>query len=370
MKGSRTVGGIEERAIQTGMRFRARVKVCGKVVSGPWRPTRAQAEADRQAMRTRRDTGGDELTIGEAMDDVVARLRRRQRRARTISDREQRFATLRQFFATDALLAEIQPVDVEAFADWRLKDVAAATMWADLRALSSCYALPKARHLPSPIKRADLPSQPRSSDIDWFRPEEMVELIDQVRGWDATSRLDPQRDADVIEFLALTGVRKSEMSQILVRDLRVGRKQLNIPEDVGKRGHRVINVSPDVIEIGKRLAEGKRPDDRLSPLSYGGLDSMLKRWAERLGESRLHAHALRHTFGTALAINGANERRIMAATGHRSSRTVSIYMHVAGTDAHETRSLSYRKPQPEPSDDDAPPPLRLVDPSPDRQANA
>jgi len=61
------------------------------------------------------------------------------------------------------------------------------------------------------------------------------------------------------------------------------------------------------------------------------------RYAARAGipEENRHLHALRHTFGTALAANGAPLHVVSKALGHSSLSSTAVYIHASTEDVRE-----------------------------------
>src|SRR5690606_31620755 len=127
--------------------------------------------------------------------------------------------------------------------------------------------------------------------------EELVELLERIRATPAKGRIVPDRVADIVEFLALTGLRLQEASLMRVDDVRTGQRIVSVRPEIGKRGGRVLQMPDDLIDLAERWVKGRVPSEPLLPLRYAGVASLMQRWSKRLGAPRLHAHAVRHTFG-------------------------------------------------------------------------
>ncbi|MCL5885369.1 MAG: tyrosine-type recombinase/integrase, partial [Deltaproteobacteria bacterium] len=56
---------------------------------------------------------------------------------------------------------------------------------------------------------------------------------------------------------------------------------------------------------------------------------------KRAGVSRIHVHALRHTFGSQMAMAGADPFAIMKAMGHSDIKTTMIYVSLGKSHIRE-----------------------------------
>jgi integrase/recombinase XerD len=71
-----------------------------------------------------------------------------------------------------------------------------------------------------------------------------------------------------------------------------------------------------------------RPEREI-PLSYSGLDRIVKKIARRAGLKNLRLHTLRHTFATHLLDHGADVRIIQQLLGHARLESTVIYTQVS-----------------------------------------
>jgi len=156
----------------------------------------------------------------------------------------------------------------------------------------------------------------------------------------------PERDLAVLATLLLTGVRSAELLGLTMSSLvgPAGDRRLHV---VGKGGKsRSVPVEkPLEAVLDAYLASRRRrfPAARLGsgatlfvdrqgePLRRGGLQYLVKtnlRWAglnDRRATGAL-VHALRHTYATRLAEDGASASEIMALLGHVSITTSQSYI--------------------------------------------
>jgi site-specific recombinase XerD len=65
------------------------------------------------------------------------------------------------------------------------------------------------------------------------------------------------------------------------------------------------------------------------PMSMSHIRPLLERVARYAGAPLYGPHALRHSFGTRLMLNGASARVAMELLGHSSLKTTQIYAHAS-----------------------------------------
>ncbi|GAB1691784.1 tyrosine-type recombinase/integrase [Krasilnikovia sp. M28-CT-15] len=174
-------------------------------------------------------------------------------------------------------------------------------------------------------------------------------LLDAVRRPDARQRDPwPQRDVAVLGLALCAGLRLSELLGLRVGSLvgRVGEQRLDV---LGKGGRpRAVPVEPELsaalgwyvdsvgARFGRRWVVPSAPllvDRRGEPLRRGGLQYLVESCYRRAGITDrvprgARLHALRHTFATRLAEDGASASEIMRLLGHASLATSQAYIEV------------------------------------------
>lgn len=157
---------------------------------------------------------------------------------------------------------------------------------------------------------------------------------------------DSTRDRLFLGFGLQLGLRLSELLQLRFSDIsgewirliRKGEKEQILP---------LTKSLQALIEHWKRerkpssqdyIFEGKTG----GPLSARGAQKLLDRLATLAKlEKKISPHALRHSFASRLAANGASLVAIKELLGHQSLQTTERYLHV--TPAHLKQSLKYLK---------------------------
>ena len=158
----------------------------------------------------------------------------------------------------------------------------------------------------------------------------------------------PERDVAVLGLALCTGLRSSELLALQVGSIagRPGERRVQV-QGKGGRG-RTIPIEPELDEIlaaylrsrARRFGERTiRPDSPLfvdrrgAPLRRGGLQYLVESCYRRAGitdavPKGARVHALRHTFATRLAEDGASASEIMRLLGHTSLASSQNYIDV------------------------------------------
>ncbi|NBE79419.1 tyrosine-type recombinase/integrase [Micromonospora rubida] len=169
----------------------------------------------------------------------------------------------------------------------------------------------------------------------------------------------PERDVAVLALALCAGLRLSELLALRVASLagRSGERRVDV---VGKGGRpRVVPIEPELDRVvvayldsrarrfGSRSVRPDSPlllDRRGEALRRGGLQYLVESCYRRAGvvdrvPRGAQLHALRHTFATRLAEDGASAAEIMRLLGHASLASSQTYIEVtAGQQRAAVRS--------------------------------
>jgi integrase/recombinase XerD len=156
--------------------------------------------------------------------------------------------------------------------------------------------------------------------------------------------LQGKRDYAILLTLLTTGLRKAEICNLKVGDLKTYRNQAVI--DVigkGQKFRRIPLKTETLLAIQDYLkANGNGTDADHSifntlgkhgpyeerPITPKAVDCLVKSVAKKaLIQKRIHPHVIRHTFATSLLDKGNNLRTIQALMGHSHIRTTERYLH-------------------------------------------
>ena len=86
-----------------------------------------------------------------------------------------------------------------------------------------------------------------------------------------------------------------------------------------------------VLHLQDWMAKGKSINRKIFPISDKSVALIIKKYANLAGldGSRYAGHSLRSGFATSTAESGAEERNIMAMTGHKTTQMVRRYIKEA-----------------------------------------
>jgi len=327
----------------------------GRQRRGPTVSTEQGAHEWAVAMRASAERGKiGNLTLGDGMNLVRADVKLTGRRDGTLRWYEGQFRVLGRAWDLAMPLSQLDRRQVAWFVERRAqhvdretgKRVSGSTIRMHLRALGRIFvlALREGYVGENPVLRVRKPAVEEKAP-DRFSFEEVEEILGQMRG----SR--GARDADLVQFLFATGLRRTELAHVRVGDVNIKSRELHVRH--GKRRPRVLPVPDGMVPLLEHLLSrvgqdkrgewpGEGPERYLLPGATeqrrgAFVDRTLKRWKDKLSEGRLHPHALRHSFITYLARRGVPEHVIARLSGHKLSAS-SITQHYVGVHGPQVRA--------------------------------
>jgi site-specific recombinase XerD len=170
-------------------------------------------------------------------------------------------------------------------------------------------------------------------------------LLAAVRGADERQRDPwPERDLVVLALALCAGLRLGELLALRTGSF-LGRSGERRVEVAGKGGRpRTVPIEPELDAVVRAYLASRAQrartrsdvlllDRRGEPLRRGGLQYLVRSCYRRAGITDrvprgAQLHALRHTFATRLAEDGANAGEIMRLLGHASLATSQNYIEV------------------------------------------
>lgn len=148
------------------------------------------------------------------------------------------------------------------------------------------------------------------------------------------------RDKCIFELLYSTGLRVSELSNILLKDMDDLEKSIRILGKGGKErivyyGDYAQNYLKKYMKIRHEFLKKGEMDylfinkigTKLSRQSIEGIISSIMK--KSLIKHKISPHTLRHTYATHLLDNGADLRSVQELLGHENLDTTEIYTHVS-----------------------------------------
>jgi site-specific recombinase XerD len=161
--------------------------------------------------------------------------------------------------------------------------------------------------------------------------EEVRTLLESFRSF---------RDRAIAGLMLYSGLRSAEVLSLCVEDVDVARgwvrvcgkgdRERRVPVDREVAGlvQTYLLVERPETDVRALFVVGKGPH-RGRPLSPAGLRAVFRYHRGRSGAPRAHPHALRHTFGTALAEAGIDLPVIQELLGHEHIDSSIRYVHLA-----------------------------------------
>ena len=350
------VAGCEHRWFShDGWRFRARMKVAGKVKVGTW-TTREQAKRDAAAMRERRDAGeGIEfVTLQEACQAVLDTVNSNDGTWRSYHEH---FVTICDFFGPDTPLHAITATRIDEFVTARRAARVRGKPPSDTRIRKGLGALNRVFRLAirrgrfagaNPLDRVERPRAKRKSS-DVFDIDELGDLFAALRERSARAA---DWDAAVVGALLFSGLRREGLCHVtvanideqagFVRDLAQKRSESSRVPIAAPLAYALSVLRESADETGHLIPCGaargpRKPGNRPrtdTERRTGTIDRVFRRCREDLPErlrARFHPHALRHSFRTILADAGVPEHVRDAITDHAPSTVGRGYEHATPT---------------------------------------
>jgi len=174
-----------------------------------------------------------------------------------------------------------------------------------------------------------------------FLTEEEAEAILRVPD---RRTLQGKRDYAILLLLLSTGLRKAEICNLKLRDLKTYRNQAVIDLiGKGEKFRRIpiknetLLVIQDYLKASKNGVSPEHPMfytlGKHGPYEQRGLtpkavDCLVKSVAKKaLIRKRIHPHVTRHTFATTLLDKGVDLKTVQGLLGHSHIRTTERYLH-------------------------------------------
>ena len=159
----------------------------------------------------------------------------------------------------------------------------------------------------------------------------MTAFLASLRTW---------RDKAIAGLMLFSGLRSAEVLALTIGDVDIARGWARV---TGKGGReRSTPIDSEVAGWVQIYLLAERPDTDVSvlfvvakgphrgqPLTPAGLRTIFRYHRERAGVPAAHPHALRHSFGTALAEAGVDLAVIQTLLGHANVDSSVGYIHLA-----------------------------------------
>jgi integrase/recombinase XerD len=173
-------------------------------------------------------------------------------------------------------------------------------------------------------------------------PKRLPRALDRRETTDLLGSLRTWRDRAIAGLMLFSGLRSCEVLALEVTDVDIGARWLRVSGKGAKE--RRVPLDVDVAGVIQTYLLAERPDtsssrlfvvakgpNRGQPLTPAGLRTIFRYHRGKADVPAGHPHALRHTFGTALAEAGVDLAVMQALLGHAHVDTTARYIHLAPT---------------------------------------
>ena len=175
-------------------------------------------------------------------------------------------------------------------------------------------------------------------DVTFKRPKllpqrvmhsDIRKLKDTIKG-KRTHKKSTFRDLVLIETAIKTGMRRSELANLLVAHVNFEASRIIVINGKGSKD-RTIPMGSNLRKELQELCKDKKPLDKVFGFKPVSLGMKVTEWAEKAGVP-LHTHSFRHYFATTLLERGANIKQVQELLGHESLATTQIYLTLMADD--------------------------------------
>lgn len=178
------------------------------------------------------------------------------------------------------------------------------------------------------------------SSLRLREPRRLPKSLSQPEAAELLASFHTWRDRAIAGLMLYCGLRSAEVLALDVTDVDIGGRWLKV---IGKgQRERRVPLDADVASVIQVYLLAERPESESSrlflvakgqnrgrPLTAAGLRTIFRYHRDLTGIVGGHPHALRHTFGTALAEAGVDLAVMQALLGHAHVDTTAQYIHLA-----------------------------------------
>lgn len=164
--------------------------------------------------------------------------------------------------------------------------------------------------------------------------KEVMNLIDSVEYNEGDANITKLRDKLILTLLYSSGLRVSELVNLIVKDIDFEERTILIRGKGDK--DRVVLFDKDTKEMIRKYLDLRTIDSKYLFTNKSGnnlttryIQIMIKKYGEKAGiKKKVTPHVLRHSYATHLLKNGVDIRVIQQLLGHSSLSTTQIYTSV------------------------------------------
>lgn len=218
----------------------------------------------------------------------------------------------------DTQFTEPSKINEQSIKNWLLQFKTRNAMCHAISALKLFYT----KTIKQPLKFKYI-QYPRSE-------KKLPQIIEKQYLLDQIAIIQNKKHKAIISLAYSTGMRVSEVCNLLISDIDSKRMIITIRQSKGRKD-RIVALSEKILEILREYFKEYKPKEYLFngqfelKYSHRSCNQIVKQY---LG-SEYYFHQLRHSNATALLESGTDLRIIQKHLGHASSKTTEIYTHVS-----------------------------------------
>lgn len=290
------------------------------------------------------------ITLRQQMIDYLDHLETINRSARTLESYQERLLPFVQWCELRGVMRAVQ-VTVSVLegyqrylVSYRRTNGKHLTVQSQLQRLSAIkvwfdWLLKQHALLYNPAHQLTLPKAEYRLPAQVFNEAETLTILDAI---DTRSAIG-LRNRTVLEVLWSTGIRRMELSRLMLSDLDNTRQVVRVNQGKGKKD-RLVPIGERALHWIARYLTYSRPElTRQSDSGHLFVSnkgkalslSTLTQLAGKAIREEAHAnkpgacHVFRHSMATQMLENGADTREIQAILGHEKLETTQVYTRVA-----------------------------------------
>jgi len=166
-----------------------------------------------------------------------------------------------------------------------------------------------------PRKPKKLPQYVEPADV-----ERLMEVIREKK----TNKRTVARDLMLIKFASMTGLRREELADLVVRDVHIKQKMVIVLNAKGEKD-RTVPLASSLLDELSEFITGMKPNDHVFGLAKTSITDKVYTWSKKADVS-LHIHSLRHYFAEQLLERGISLTVVSALLGHKDLQTTAVYL--------------------------------------------
>jgi integrase/recombinase XerD len=171
----------------------------------------------------------------------------------------------------------------------------------------------------------DLTFRPRRPKTipQYVESADVRKLIDCIAA-KKTHKKSAARDILLVQFACLTGLRRSELSSLKVRDILLDQRVVVVRGGKGLKD-RTVPLPDGLIPMLEEYLRNRLPSERVFPIGPRTISDKIHDFSRQAGVE-LHAHSLRHNYAESLVEAGVPITSVQALLGHENLETTAKYL--------------------------------------------